>query len=791
MCVVEVEGMRGFPTACTTPVEDGMIVRTHTAQLQAIRTEILQLILSEHPCSCLVCEENEQCRESTNTIRKAGVTTGCRFCPNDGQCELQEVVSRLGVKEVGYPIYYRGLPVEKQDPFYDRDYNLCILCGRCIRICQEVRLANTLSFKQRGRQTVIGPAYSRTHLEAGCEFCGACVAVCPTGALFEKARKWEGKPTGEVTTTCALCSLGCQLRLLVKDDHIIGSLPAEKSSADSDQLCVVGRFCITELVNNYRRLKQAFKVRDGGRVPISFAEAIDTAAEKLQVCPPGEFVMMVSPNCSNEDLYVAQKFARVVMGSNNIEISAKRSYGANFASYYKLMGGATSLSELNNASLILCIGLDTRFAQSVVGVQIRKAIKRGAKLVTINPREHNLSLIADIWLRPSPGEEIDTLRLLASLIETDKTGPLSRQDILTANKNRDKISHAARLLGESDASQIIVGAEFSQYSQFRQILEAIEKLAKIAKAEIILLPSQGNLYGSLMMGAYAELLPGGAALIRENGSNRLTEVWGVQAVDAFLKQALMPANIIKKPKVLYLVGERLPDHFTGAEYIIAQNIYPPESSNDIDLLLPAAAFTETDGTFINREGRIQFIRKAVEPPGEAHPDWQILCLIAQKMGKEGLAFSNIEEIQTEISVFIDSYKSADAMANSVVSLTRDPRLFESQTEAQLTRKGNKKYPYLLTTSVDDNIYRGFPISKWVAGLRSLYQVGVVNLNPEDGRKLGISQRDEVVISSANFERTWPVTLTTGQLPGTLHVILAQDDSLGANPHHVTIRKKDV
>ena len=169
MCLVEVEGARSFLTACTTPVEDEMIVRTHTDQIQKERKEILELILSEHTSSCLICEEREECKESMNTIRKVGVTTGCRMCPNEDSCELEEVVKKFDLQELNHPVYYRNLPVEKNDPFYDRDYNLCILCGRCVRICQEVRNANVLAFSQRGRDTVIGPAFNRTHIEAGCE----------------------------------------------------------------------------------------------------------------------------------------------------------------------------------------------------------------------------------------------------------------------------------------------------------------------------------------------------------------------------------------------------------------------------------------------------------------------------------------------------------------------------------------------------------------------------------------------------------------------------------------------
>jgi len=286
MCIVEVEGMSDFPTACTTLVEEGMIIKTHTPQVQASRVEILQLILSEHTSSCLICEEKDECKEYMGTIRKAGVTTGCRYCPKDGQCELRDLVEKLGVKEINYPVYYRNLPVEKDDPFYDRDYNICILCGRCIRVCQEIRIANTLAFKQRGPKTVVGPAYDRTHIDAGCEFCGACVSICPTGALSEKVNKWEGKPEREELTTCPLCGVGCQIRLLIKKNEIIGSLPAEDPLVNNGQLCVKGRFCVAELVNNYQRLRKPYKTQNGTKVEIFLEEAVELSAEKLSACSP-------------------------------------------------------------------------------------------------------------------------------------------------------------------------------------------------------------------------------------------------------------------------------------------------------------------------------------------------------------------------------------------------------------------------------------------------------------------------------------------------------------------------
>ena len=159
LCIVEIEGMRGYPLACSTVAVEGMKVLTDTATVREMRKEILQLILSEHPASCLICDEQDECRENQYTIRKAGVTTGCRYCPNDGQCELQDVVEKIGVTDIGYPIYYRGYEVEHDDPFFDRDYNICILCGRCVRMCQEVRGTSVLAFKFRGPQAQIGPAF--------------------------------------------------------------------------------------------------------------------------------------------------------------------------------------------------------------------------------------------------------------------------------------------------------------------------------------------------------------------------------------------------------------------------------------------------------------------------------------------------------------------------------------------------------------------------------------------------------------------------------------------------------
>ncbi|MGB7061330.1 MAG: molybdopterin-dependent oxidoreductase [Candidatus Zixiibacteriota bacterium] len=790
MCIVEVEGMRGLPTACTTPAQEGMIIRTHTAQVQAERKEILQLILSEHTSSCLICEESDECKEYMGTVRKAGVTTGCRYCPNDGKCELQEVVEKMDIKEIGYPVYYRGLPVEKEDPFYDRDYNLCILCGRCIRMCQEIRTANTLAFKQRGRYTVIGPAYQRTHLEAGCEFCGACVSVCPTGALSEKVSKWEGKPEREQVTTCPFCGVGCQIRLQVKGDEIIGGLPEQDTLVNNGQLCVKGRFCVAEVVNNHQRLRRPYRTQDNTRRELSWDEAVDLAVEKLSACSAEEFGMLVSPNCSNEDLYVAGKFARVVMGSHNLDTTSRSFYGPGFNAYLNLARMSVPLSDLRKASTILCIGLDTRFSRSVVGVELRKAIARGAKVITVNPRHHSLSVIAEKWIQPTSGTEVTLLDSL--VMATQKNARVSRTGSRAGVKGLDsELEEAAQMLKQASDPVILVGSEFMQYDGSRQLLESIEKLARNIGAGVLPLPAQNNLFGSILMGTYPELLPGGLSSGKKKRIEELKRKWRADVpyfTSRMSREIFVPK---KKLKVLYLVGEVPADALPESEFLIVQNMYPPDPWQAADLALASAAFAEIDGTFINGEGRVQRVRKAVDPPGEALPDWEMLCQIARKMGKKGFDFSSARQVHKEISGLVKGFGNFDRPSRKPTLLTCEVDLTVPAAKLKRMKKADKNFPFLLNTAVVEHTHRGFPLSTWVEGARILFPEGVLSMSSDDAKKTRIADGDKVLVRSANFEKTWPVRIVSEQPKGTLHVTLRQGESVGSNPHRVRIRKKNV
>ena len=420
LCIVQIKGRKGFPPSCSTYAEEGMEIKTKIPSLQRLRREILELILSEHPNACLICSEKKNCDEYKSTIRKVGETTGCVLCPNNGRCELQDVVDSLKVDKVRYPSVYRNLDIKKEDPFFDRNYNLCILCGRCVRVCHEVRGASTLSFAYRGSYAVVGTVLDRSHLESGCQFCGACVDVCPTGALSERALKYEALSDSTAETICPLCSMGCALEIALKEGKILSSKPSPGQAVNRGQACVKGRFVIRGLVHSPQRILKPMIRVNKDLEEVTWEEALDFVARKLKKYKGKEMAVVSSSQVTCEDNFVLRMFARDVLKTKN-EVSPV-SYSP--LSTYKRLAQEQGfnanmnfrIEDISKADVFFLAGADLPVSHPLIWLEVLKAVKSGAKLVVASPHELTLNRYASIWLRNRSGTEFSLFSYLSKIL---------------------------------------------------------------------------------------------------------------------------------------------------------------------------------------------------------------------------------------------------------------------------------------------------------------------------------------------------------------------------------------
>ena len=417
LCLVEVKGRKGYVPSCGTYIENGMEVKTDAPELQNLRREIAELILSEHPNACLICSEKKNCDDYKSTIRKVGETTGCVLCSNNGRCELQDVVESLKVDKIRFPSLYRNFELKRGDPFFDRNYNLCILCGRCVRVCHELRGASAISFVFRGSQTLVGTVLDKPLLESGCQFCGACVDVCPTGSLTERAVKYQGLPDRRAKTICPLCSIGCELEVEIKGGRLLSSRPAENGAVNKGQACVKGRFLIRDLVDSSRRALKPLIRKNGELEEASWEEALDFVASHLKKYKGEEIALVSSPQLSCEENYLFHKFTREVLKSENIDSALHLSPLAAFAEKAQRAGLEPDFNfkvgDIGQAKAILLIGADLALSHPIVWLEVLKAVQEGARLVVISPVELSLNRFSSIWLRIKPGAELFVLAFLS------------------------------------------------------------------------------------------------------------------------------------------------------------------------------------------------------------------------------------------------------------------------------------------------------------------------------------------------------------------------------------------
>ncbi|WP_312528726.1 formate dehydrogenase subunit alpha [Paracoccus sp. (in: a-proteobacteria)] len=830
LCVVQIDGMRGTPASCTTPVSDGMNVRTQTDDLSKIRRGVMELYISDHPLDCLTCGAN-------------------------GDCELQDMAGAVGLRDVRYEPGLNHFakrsavgtnpewrPKDQSNPYFTFDPAKCIVCNRCVRACEEVQGTFALTIEGRGFDSRVSPGMgSDSFLSSDCVSCGACVQACPTATLIENTVLDIGTPDYIVKTTCAYCGVGCSFDAHMRGEEVVKMVPSKEGKANHGHSCVKGRFAWGYATHQDRILHPMIreKITDPWQ-EVSWDEALDFAANRLRGTQEkfgkDSIGVITSSRCTNEETYLVQKLTRAVFGNNNTDTCARVCHsptGYGLGKAFGTSAGTHDFDSIEDTDLMLIIGCNPTDGHPVVGSRLRGQLRKGAGLIVLDPRETdilNSPHMGDKWHLPlRPGTNVAVVTSMAYVIVTEKLYDeafirekcdwdefLQYAEFLNDPRHSpeevEKVSQvpahliyeAARAYAAAPRASIFYGLGVTEHSQGSTTVMAIANLAMLTGnigkpgTGVNPLRGQNNVQGSCDMGSFPHEYPG-YRHVSDTATRELYErVWGVPLSE---EPGLRIPNMFDGAlhgtfKGLYCQGEDIvqsdPDtkHVTSAlsamDIVIVQDLFLNETSNYAHVLLPGSSFLEKNGTFTNAERRINRVRRAMTPKN-GYEDWEITQMLANRMGANW-AYTHPSEIMDEIAMTTPSFALV-----SYDLLEREGSVQWPCNEAAPTGtpvmhidgfvRGKGKFIHTEYVATDERTGPRFPLLLTTGRILSQYNVGaqtrrtennvfhaedILEIHPSDAEMRGVRDGDWVRVASRSGDTSLRALITERVAPGVVY-----------------------
>lgn len=831
LCLVHIEGKRGYPASCTTPVENGMVVHTESEKLHTLRRNVMELYISDHPLDCLTCAAN-------------------------GDCELQDMAGVVGLRNVRYGYQGANHTSEQADtsnPYFTYDPSKCIVCSRCVRACDDVQGTFALTVTGRGFDSRITAGQFNSFLESDCVSCGACVQACPTATLTEKTVIEQGQAEHAVVTTCAYCGVGCGFKAEMKGDQVVRMVPWKDGKANHGHSCVKGRFAWGYATHQDRVLSPMIrKSIDEPWQEVSWEQAIAYAAGELKRIQSsyGRDAVggITSSRCTNEETYLVQKFIRAALGTNNVDTCARVCHSPTGYGLKTTLGesaGTQTFDSVMASDVIIVMGANPTAAHPVFASRMKQRLRQGARLIVIDPRRIDLvdgpHVKANYHLALRPGTNTALLTSMAHVIaaeglinedfvaerceqqafeqwRTFVLGPENSPEAMEAETGvpAADVRAAARLFATGGNGAIYYGLGVTEHSQGSTTVMAIANLAmatgNLGREGVGVNPLRGqnNVQGSCDMGSFPHELPGYRHISDASVRRQFEHDWGVtlQAEPGFRIPNMFDAAVGGTFKALYCQGEDIvqsdpnTQHVAQAlramECIIVQDIFLNETAKYAHVFLPGSSFLEKDGTFTNAERRISRVRQ-VMPPKAGLADWQVTCALSNAMGYP-MNYSHPSQIMDEIARLTPtfsgvSFKRIDELGGSIqwpcnqdapegTPIMHVNEFVRGKGKFMITRyvpsdeRSTRKYPLLLTT--------GRILSQYNVGAQTRRTANVVwhdrdvlEMHPHDAEERGIAQGDAVAVTSRAGETVLPAQVTERVQPGVVYTTFHFPES-GAN-----------